>query len=79
MSYKEFSMLIKYKRMEMGYTQKQFAKILLINQSTYSKIENGYVEPSFMNLQLICKYLEIDLTEILELKKTIINHRPFYD
>ena len=79
MTYKDFSKYVKYKRLEMGYTQIEFAKMLSLNQSKYSKIENGIMEPSFILLQLICRYLEIDLTEILELKKPIVIHRPFYD
>ena len=53
----------------MGYTQYEFARMLTLKQSHYNKIENGLIEPSFGILQLICIYLEIDLTELLELKK----------
>lgn len=72
-------MIIKYKRIEKGYTQKDFSRLLAISQSKYNKIENGNMEPSFILLQLISRYLEIDLNEILEIKKPISKHQSLYD
>lgn len=79
MTYKEFSLIIKYKRIEKKYTQKEFSNLLAISQSKYNKIENGNMEPSFILLQLIARYLEIDLNEILEIKKPISKHQSLYD
>jgi transcriptional regulator with XRE-family HTH domain len=79
MNYKDFSLIIKYKRIEKGYTQKDFSRLLAISQSKYNKIENGNMEPSFILLQLISRYLEIDLNEILEIKKPISKHESLYD
>ena len=45
----------------------------------YNKIENGKQEPTFLELQAICKILDIDLTEILELKSKELNHHSYYD
>lgn len=79
MSYKDFSRYFRCKRIEMGYTQYEFARMLTLKQSHYNKIENGLIEPSFGILQLICIYLEIDLTELLELKKPIENRYHYFD
>lgn len=79
MTYKEFAKIIKRKRELMGYSQKDFANILPIRISTYNKIENGNQEPTFIQLQLICKYLNLDLTEILELKKPNLEHKAYFD
>lgn len=69
MEYKKFAKIIKNKRKDLGYTQKDFAKKINVGQSKYNKIENGNLEPSFAILQRIVIELNIDLNEILELKK----------
>ena len=79
MTYKEFANYYKNIRISKNYTQKEFAFILGLNKTTYCRIENGFVEPDFNTLQLICRHLEIDLTKVLELKKPITSHIMFYD
>ena len=79
MTYKDFSLIIKFKRMDKNISQKEFSRMLGISQSKYSKIENGIMEPSFILLQIISRYLEIDLNEILEIKKPIEKHYSLYD
>lgn len=69
MTYREFSKIIKEKRIAKGLEQKEMAFHLAINKSKYNRIENGIQEPSFIELQSISIILEIDLTEVLELKK----------
>lgn len=69
MRFEEFAKLIKEKREKMLYTQKEFALMVPIKQSTYNRIENGKQEPSFIQLQNICKILKLDLTAILKLDK----------
>lgn len=69
MEYKKFAEIIKNKRMDLGYTQKDFARIINIGQSKYNKIENGNLEPSFVVLQRIAIELKLDLNELLEIKK----------
>ena len=61
MTYKDFSLIIKFKRMDKNISQKEFSRMLGISQSKYSKIENGIMEPSFFLLQIKSRYLEIDL------------------
>ncbi len=69
MEYKKFAEIIKNKRMDLGYTQKDFARIINVGQSKYNKIENGNLEPSFVVLQRIAIELKLDLNELLEIKK----------
>ncbi len=69
MTYKEFAKLIKNKRELLLLTQKQMALMLSIPLATYHRIENGYQEPNFSQLQRICQILEIDLTNVLKIKK----------
>lgn len=73
MRFEEFAKLIKEKREKMLYTQKEFALMIPIKQSSYNRIENGKQEPTFIQLQNICKILKIDLTEILNLDKNTNN------
>lgn len=80
MTFFEFAMLIKRKRESLFITQKDMAFKVGIAQSAYNKIENGNQEPSFNQLIRICKELELDLTEILELKKPNSNeHKAYFD
>ena len=69
MEYKKFAEIIKNKRMDLGYTQKDFARIINVGQSKYNKIENGNLEPSCVVLQRIAIELKLDLNELLEIKK----------
>lgn len=68
LSYKNFSLIIKEKRLKSGMSQKEMAHQIPISHSNYCKIENGKIEPSFVVLQRICVLLDIDLTDILKLK-----------
>ncbi|MBR6071790.1 MAG: helix-turn-helix transcriptional regulator [Acholeplasmatales bacterium] len=66
MTYKEFSKIIKIKRIKYGYLQRDIAKKLYISISKYCKIENGSTEPSFQELLTICKLLKISLDNIIK-------------
>ncbi len=66
-TYKEFSKIIKEKRILKGFSQKEFSIMLTINVSKLNKIENGKQEPSFLELELICQYLNINLSELFSL------------
>lgn len=65
MTYKNFSKIIKNKRILSGISQKDFSKKLSVSNSKYNKIENGSVEPNFSELLLICKLLKISLDKII--------------
>jgi len=69
MRFEEFAKIIKEKREKMLYTQAEFALMVPIKKSTYNRIENGKQEPTFIQLQNICKILKLDLTALLELDK----------
>ena len=71
MNFLAFAKIIKEKRILYGFSQKSMALNIPIQQSRYNRIENGKIEPTFIELQAICRILEIDLTEVLELKKPI--------
>ena len=79
MLYRDFAKIIKGKRETLGVSQKDMAMSLGLNRSSYNKIENGKMEPSFSTLQAICRLLSLDLTEILELKKPRGEHIRLYD
>ena len=75
MTYKNFSKIIKNKRILSGISQKDFAKKLSVSNSKYNKIENGSTEPSFKELLLLLKLYNINLLELdSTLKKLNINY-----
>ncbi|MGM9970738.1 MAG: helix-turn-helix domain-containing protein [Anaeroplasma sp.] len=78
LAYKDFSKIIKDKRVKKGIAQYEMALMIPISKSNYCKIENGQIEPNFVTLQLICKILEIDLTKELKLTETN-HHQKLYD
>jgi transcriptional regulator with XRE-family HTH domain len=71
MNFTNFSEIIKQKRIAKGLLQKEMALKVPIQKARYNRIENGLLEPTFIELQAICRILEIVLTEVLELKKPI--------
>ena len=73
MTYSRFAEIIKEKRIQLGILQKDMADRIPTQKSRYNRIENGISEPTFIELQAIAKILDLDLTEILELKKP--NHK----
>lgn len=79
MTFYAFSKIIKQKRIEFGYKQKEMANKIPTQIVRYNRIENGSLEPSFIELQTICRILKLDLTEILELKKPIEDTIVIFD
>ena len=79
MIYKEFAELIKEKRIMLDIKQKTMSSLLGISQSKYSKIESGIQEPTFVELQLIARILDIDLTKELKIKEPIIKGSFSFD
>ncbi len=77
MDYFKFSLIIKEKRINKRLTQKEIASMLLISKSRYNRIENGKSEPSFNELILLCKILDIDFSK--ETKENEVSFRPHYD
>ena len=56
---------LKKARIEAGYTQRQIADLLKINQSQLSKIENGQIEPNVENLGTLIDFYEVNADWIL--------------
>ena len=79
MLYTDFANIIKEKRKSLGISQKSMAISLGLSRSNYNKIENGRLEPNFQKLQIIAIALDLDLTEILEIKKPRGEHIKLYD
>ena len=51
----------------MDLSQEDMAKLILMNQSNYSKIERGVQEPNMEQLRRICQILKLDPNYLLEL------------
>ena len=59
---------IKDIRKQRGFTQKDFAQLLIIPVTTYENYENGNRTPKTDMIEKIASALEIDVTELLETK-----------
>ena len=68
-SEKEFREILTEYRKKNGYTQNKFAQVLGIDQSGYSKFENGKMQFSAKRM--------LDIAEKLDLKNKIINPLNF--
>lgn len=51
---------LKYKRMHQGISIAKTARDLSLNPSTIVSIEDGKNSTSFINVYLLCKYLDIN-------------------
>ena len=68
---------IQYRRKKKDISQSQFAKMLGVERSELSRIENGHYVPSPQLLEEMAKVLEVRITEIypLEVQKIILDKR----
>ena len=73
-NYKEFSKILKQIRERKEISQKEMAKRLGINKIRYNRIENGLLEPTFIELQLIIIEFEININDYIKEKMPIIGH-----
>ena len=73
-SYKEFSKILKQIRERKEISQKEMAKRLGINKIRYNRIENGLLEPTFIELQLIIIEFEININDYIKEKISIVGH-----
>ncbi len=53
-------------RNEKGITQKQFAKLLQVSESTYANWEQGRREPCLYHLVEISKILEVEMNTLFD-------------
>ena len=58
---------IRNAREDKDILQNDMAKLIPMNQSSYSKIERGIQEPSMEQLRRICQILELDPRYLLNL------------
>ena len=65
----DFPTGMKKKRIELGLTQKQFAKKAETSQQMIVNYEKGYVEPSYRKFLMICKLLKLDPNSFMEVGK----------
>jgi len=73
-SYKDFSKILKQIRERKEISQKEMAKRLGINKIRYNRIENGLLEPTFIELQLIIIEFEININDYIKEKMPIVGH-----
>ena len=62
---KEMANRIKERRKSLAYTQEQFAEIIGISASSYTRIENAFQNPSMDTLIKISKNLSISIDYIV--------------
>ncbi|HBE9444690.1 helix-turn-helix domain-containing protein [Clostridioides difficile] len=59
---------LKERRVEKKFTQQQLSTAIGMTFKTYSKKENGHREFTVSELEKICFVLEIEASELLEIK-----------
>ena len=60
---------IRSAREDMDLSQEEVARLIPINQSSYSKIERDIQEPNLEQLRRICQILKLDPSYLLSLDK----------
>lgn len=66
-------------RMDRGYKQEYMAEVLQVSQKTYSNMENDKSSISIDTLKKIANEYKIDLIELLNDEKTIVQHNHSID
>ena len=54
-----FGKNVRYYRFKKGYTQEKFAELVNLNSSYISELESGKYGPTFENIEVISKVLEV--------------------
>lgn len=68
-----FGERVRNAREDMDMAQKEMAALIPMNQSNYSKIENGKQEPSLYQLIRIAEILHKSVDELLGIDKTVFD------
>ena len=68
--------LIAKRRKEKNLTQEQLAERLQVSNKTVSKWENGKCMPDYSIIELLCKELDITISELLEGKVSNSAEKP---
>ena len=77
--YRDFIKIITKTRLHQRKTKAYMASVIGINKQRYYRLENGVCEPTFIELQLICRELSINLDEVLKIKEALPKHEPHFD
>jgi len=78
MSQQEIGCFIAEKRRSKNLTQEQLAELLGVSNKTVSKWETGKSMPDYSVVELLCKELDITISELLAGKKMESESRPVY-
>ncbi len=70
MTQHDIGRFIAAKRKQKNLTQEQLANLLNVSNKTISKWENGRCMPDYSIIELLCKELDITITELLEGKES---------
>lgn len=62
----KFGARIKQLRQEKGLTQKQFAQKCGLHKNYIGMIERGERNPSLINIEVIAKGLEVDISKLMK-------------
>lgn len=68
----EFHIKLKNYRIDKDLTQKRVAELIPMNQSNYSKIENGIQESSLYQLRRLSEILEVTIDDLLDINHDVI-------
>ncbi len=61
--------ILKQRRKEQGYTQKQVAEGIQVDQSIVSDWERGTASPAFINIYKLCQFFDMTLDELFGVEK----------
>lgn len=62
----QFGLQLKKLRLQIGFTQEQFAQKCELHKNYIGMIERGERNPSLKNLDIIAKTLKISLSELMD-------------
>jgi transcriptional regulator with XRE-family HTH domain len=74
-----YGKVMKYFRTQKKLTQQQVAQKLGVSQNTYSKLENGLVEPSDERIEDISDILDFDLYELEKISYRFYDEYGFHN
>ncbi len=77
--YRDFVKIIISKRLEKHITKAYMAKQMNINKQRYYRIEAAKCEPTFIELQIICRELEIKLDDYIKINEALPKLEPHFD
>ena len=76
MSQQDIGRFIAEKRKQKNLTQEQFTERIGVSNKTVSKWENGKCMPDYSVIELLCKELDITVTELLDGKASDSSEMP---